>query len=52
MKTWNKGMLSDIYSDIETREMVRTYSYPLTDQHYLFIDIGYSFIYENEFLLI
>ncbi|MBP1949924.1 EAL domain-containing protein [Virgibacillus litoralis] len=52
MKTWKKGMLSDIYSDIETREMVRTFSYPLTDQHFLFIDIGYTFIYENEFLLI
>ncbi|MGP4108661.1 EAL-associated domain-containing protein [Virgibacillus sp. L01] len=52
MKTWKKGMLSDIYSDIETREMVRTFSYPLTDQHFLFIDIGYSYIYENDFLLI
>lgn len=52
MKTWSRGILSDIYSDIETREMIRTFSFPLTDQYFLFIDIRYSFIYENESLLI
>ncbi|WP_077625087.1 EAL domain-containing protein [Sediminibacillus massiliensis] len=52
MKTWNRGILSDIYSDIETREMIRTFSYPLTDQYFLFIDIQYSFLYDNESLLI
>ncbi|MFD1040664.1 EAL-associated domain-containing protein [Virgibacillus byunsanensis] len=52
MKTWSKGILSDIYSDIETREMIRTFSYPLTDQYFLFIDIRYAFIYEHDFLLI
>lgn len=52
MKTWNSGILSDLYSDIETREMVRTFSFPVTSQYFLFIDISYSFIYENESLLI
>ncbi|MBM7554273.1 EAL domain-containing protein [Thalassobacillus pellis] len=52
MKTWNKGRLSDIYSDIETKDMIRTFSYPLTGQYFLFIDIPYTFIYENECLLI
>ncbi|WP_173917188.1 EAL domain-containing protein [Halobacillus sp. Marseille-Q1614] len=52
MKISNKGIISDIYSDIETKEMVRTFSFPLNDQHFLFIDIRYSFIYENECLLI
>ncbi|WP_226038524.1 EAL domain-containing protein [Aquibacillus saliphilus] len=52
MRTWSRGILSDIYSDIETREMIRTFSYPLSDQHFLFIDIRYSFIYDNESLLI
>ncbi|MBM7570873.1 EAL-associated domain-containing protein [Aquibacillus albus] len=52
MKTWSRGTLSDIYSDIETREMIRTFSFPLSDQYFLFIDIRYSFIYENESLLI
>ncbi|RNF39013.1 EAL-associated domain-containing protein [Planococcus salinus] len=51
MKTWNKGRLSETYSDIETGEMIRTFSYPLSDQYFLFIDISYSFISENDFLL-
>ncbi|TGB04435.1 EAL domain-containing protein [Halobacillus salinus] len=51
MKTWKKGILSDVYSDIETKELIRTFSFPLTDQYFLFIDINYSYIYENEFLL-
>lgn len=52
MKTWHRGILSEIYSDIETREMIRTFSFPVTDEYFLFIDIRYSFIYENESLLI
>ncbi len=51
MKTWNKGRLSELYSDIETREMIRTFSFPLSEHHYIFIDIRYEFIYENESLL-
>lgn len=50
MKTWHKGILSDTYSDIETGQMVRTFSYPLPDDYFLYIDISYSFIYENDFL--
>ncbi|GGC79208.1 diguanylate phosphodiesterase [Thalassobacillus devorans] len=52
MKTWNKGILSELYSDIETKETIRTFSFPLTDQHFLFIDMKYSYIYEHECLLI
>ncbi|QTM99098.1 EAL domain-containing protein [Sediminibacillus dalangtanensis] len=52
MKTWSRGILSEIYSDIETREMIRTFSFPLTDEYFLFIDIRYAFIFENESLLI
>ncbi|UOQ92177.1 EAL domain-containing protein [Halobacillus shinanisalinarum] len=52
MKTWRKGILSDIYSDIETKDMIRTFSFPLNDEHFLFIDIRYSFIYDNECLLV
>jgi EAL domain-containing protein (putative c-di-GMP-specific phosphodiesterase class I) len=50
MKTWHRGMLSDTYSDIETGETVRTFSYPLSDEHFLYIDISYAFIFENDFL--
>ncbi|MFC7321297.1 EAL-associated domain-containing protein [Halobacillus campisalis] len=52
MKTWKKGILSDIYSDIETKDLIRTFSFPLTEQHFLFIDLNYSFMYENECLLV
>ncbi|MFG6116692.1 EAL-associated domain-containing protein [Halobacillus sp. MO56] len=52
MKTWHKGILSELYSDIETKETIRTFSFPLTEQHFLFIDLRYSFIYEHECLMI
>ncbi|MBM7703408.1 EAL domain-containing protein [Metabacillus iocasae] len=45
-----KGILSDLYSDIETGESIRTFSYPLDDQHYVFIDLSYAFLYEKDAL--
>lgn len=51
MKTRQKGILSDIYSDIETGEMIRTFSYPLSEDCYLFIDISNEFISERDYLL-
>lgn len=51
MKTWNKGILSEIYSDIETGEQIRTFSYPLSEDCYLFIDIDNDFISERDYLL-
>ncbi|KGX91573.1 diguanylate cyclase [Pontibacillus halophilus JSM 076056 = DSM 19796] len=51
MKMWNKGRLSDVYSDIETRELVRTFSFPLSDSHSIFIDIRYDYMFEHEALL-
>lgn len=52
MKAWKRGMLSEIYSDIETRERIRTFSFPLSVNYFLFIDITYEFLFENESLLI
>ncbi|KGX88809.1 EAL domain-containing protein [Pontibacillus litoralis] len=52
MRTWNKGRLSDLYSDIDTRAMVRTFSFPLSDHFSIFIDIQYAYIFEHECLLI
>ncbi|SFE36917.1 EAL domain-containing protein [Alteribacillus iranensis] len=46
-----KGMLSDLYTDIHREERIRTYSYPLNDQLYVFADIPYSYLYEKDFLL-
>ncbi|TLS35747.1 EAL domain-containing protein [Pseudalkalibacillus caeni] len=43
-----KGILSDLYSDIEINELIRTYSYPINQDYYLFIDIPYGFLYDQE----
>ena len=51
MKANHKGRLSDIYADIETGEMIRTFSYPLSDECFLFIDLSYDFLSENDYLL-
>lgn len=52
MQRTHTGKLSDLYSDIETREFIRTYSYPLTHDYFLFIDISYAFLTENDYLFI
>ncbi|SFC03293.1 EAL domain, c-di-GMP-specific phosphodiesterase class I (or its enzymatically inactive variant) [Bacillus sp. OV322] len=51
MRNEKKGILSDLYSDIETGETIRTFSYPLDGSHYLFLDLSYDYLYENEELL-
>jgi EAL domain-containing protein (putative c-di-GMP-specific phosphodiesterase class I) len=45
-----KGLLSDLYIDIETGESIRTFSYPLDSEHYVFIDLSYEFLYEKDAL--
>ncbi|TYR79866.1 EAL domain-containing protein [Priestia megaterium] len=45
-----KGILSDLYNDIETGENIRTFSYPIDQTHYVFIDISYAFLYEKDAL--
>ncbi|MFD2443336.1 EAL-associated domain-containing protein [Bacillus sp. CGMCC 1.16607] len=42
-----KGILSDLYSDIEIGELIRTFSYPLNESDFLFIDISYDYLYEQ-----
>jgi EAL domain-containing protein (putative c-di-GMP-specific phosphodiesterase class I) len=48
MRSRKRGILSDLYADIETGETIRTYSYPIDDQHYLFIDLSYSYLFEHD----
>ncbi|WP_299086727.1 EAL-associated domain-containing protein [uncultured Metabacillus sp.] len=50
MRYDKKGFLSDVYSDIEKGDLIRTFSYPLQQNHYLFIDLSYEFLYEKEVL--
>lgn len=45
------GIISDLYNDIETGETIRTFSYPIGDREYLFFDISYDYLYEQEGLL-
>lgn len=47
MRKEQKGILSDLYSDIEIGELIRTFSYPINDQDFLFIDISYDYLYEK-----
>lgn len=51
MRKERKGILSDLYSDIETGETIRTFSYPISTNDYLFIDLSYTFLYQQEGLL-
>ncbi|WP_338786750.1 EAL-associated domain-containing protein [Metabacillus sp. FJAT-53654] len=51
MRFNKKGFLSDVYSDIEKGDLIRTFSYPLNKDHYLFIDLSYEFLYDQEGLL-
>ncbi|SDJ66829.1 EAL domain-containing protein [Salimicrobium halophilum] len=51
MKTWGRGLLSDTYADIETKELIRTFSFPVSKDCFIFIDISYSYIFDNECLL-
>ncbi|MCT1575505.1 EAL domain-containing protein [Oceanobacillus kimchii] len=51
MNLEKKGLLSDLYTDIDKSELIRTYSYPLTDGRYIFLDIPYRYLFEQEGLL-
>ncbi|QED47352.1 EAL domain-containing protein [Cytobacillus dafuensis] len=51
MRKEKKGILSDLYTDMETGETIRTFSYPLNSNDYLFVDITYNYLYERDGLL-
>jgi EAL domain-containing protein (putative c-di-GMP-specific phosphodiesterase class I) len=51
MRNDRKGILSDLYCDIETGETIRTFSFPMNGNEYLFIDISYQYLFEHESLL-
>jgi EAL domain-containing protein (putative c-di-GMP-specific phosphodiesterase class I) len=48
MRSRKRGILSDLYSDIETGETIRTYSYPIDEKRYLFIDLTYDYLFEHD----
>ncbi|KMJ58442.1 diguanylate phosphodiesterase [Bacillus sp. LL01] len=51
MSMERKGILSDLYSDIETGTTVRTFSCLIAQDQFLYIDISYEYLYENQDLL-
>ncbi|AST91577.1 MULTISPECIES: EAL domain-containing protein [Sutcliffiella] len=51
MRVDRKGILSDVYNDIETKEPIRTFSYPITRNLYLYVDLSYEYLYEINDLL-
>ena len=51
MRNEKRGILSDLYTDIETGETIRTFSYPINNKEYVFLDLSYSYLYENDGLL-
>lgn len=46
-----KAELSNIYSDIKTGELTRTFSMKLDEDEYLFIDISHDYLYEHNLLI-
>ncbi|KKB33303.1 EAL domain-containing protein [Bacillus thermotolerans] len=50
MRREKKGILSDRYNDIETGEMIRTFCLPIDSQHFLFIDLSFSYLFNREAL--
>ncbi|WHY87911.1 EAL-associated domain-containing protein [Neobacillus novalis] len=51
MRHEQKGILSDLYCDIETGETIRTFSFPMNGNEYLFIDLSYQYLFEHDQLL-
>jgi EAL domain-containing protein (putative c-di-GMP-specific phosphodiesterase class I) len=51
MQANDRGILSDVYRDIETGEKIRTFSYPMENGSYLYIDLSYDFLFKHNELL-
>jgi EAL domain-containing protein (putative c-di-GMP-specific phosphodiesterase class I) len=51
MRNEKRGILSDLYSDIETGDTIRTFSFPMNANSFLFIDITYNYLFEHAELL-
>ncbi|MHC0038619.1 EAL domain-containing protein [Pseudoneobacillus sp. C159] len=47
MRKEQKGILSDLYSDIETGEQIRTFSYILNERDFIFVDISHDYLYDQ-----
>ncbi|WP_096188958.1 EAL domain-containing protein [Evansella halocellulosilytica] len=50
MEHGNTGILSDSYRDIDSNELIRTYSFQINHDLFLFIDMNQDFLYEKDWL--
>lgn len=51
MNVEKKGILSDLYTDIERDEQIRTFAYPISESLYMFMDIPYEYLFEQNDLI-
>ena len=51
LKYEKRGNLSDIYADLKSKNFIRTFSYPIDDEAFLFMDLNLEYLYENDLLL-
>ena len=51
LKYEKRGNLSDIYADLKSKNFIRTFSYPIDDETFLFMDLNLEYLYENDLLL-
>ena len=47
MRNDQSGEISELYRDIETGEITRTFSIAINEHEYLFVDLSYDFLYEH-----
>ncbi|WP_071461161.1 EAL domain-containing protein [Bacillus massilinigeriensis] len=48
MRSERKGFLSDRYNDIQSGETIRTFSFPIGEERYLFVDLHPKFLNKRE----
>lgn len=47
MRNDQSGEISELYRDIETGEITRTFSIAINEYEYLFVDLSYDYLYEK-----
>lgn len=48
MRNDQSGEISELYRDIETGEITRTFSIAISEFEYLFVDLSYDYLYEHK----
>ena len=51
LKYEKRGILSGVYVDLKSKSFIRTFSYPIDDDIFLFMDLNPEYLYENDMLM-